>query len=118
MKIDINKDFNEAFPHTVWKGLSAKECISALVAFLSAGAVILIVWQLTGLPINVCVYFGFPVMIPIIFLGVYTYQNTGMVQLVQEMMFTWKTRKLKYEAGEIRESDLKTFTLKHKEGKK
>ena len=44
MKIDMNKDFDEAFPDTVAAGLTLKECLVAAFAFLIAIGDVVLVW--------------------------------------------------------------------------
>ena len=40
MKIDINKDFEKAFPDECWKGFTLKQIITFVIAlFLALGAV-------------------------------------------------------------------------------
>ena len=69
MKIDLNKDFETQFKSESWKGFSSDEAVCGGIALGLAAIVVLSIWHVTGLPINVCVYFGIPIMIPVVVLG-------------------------------------------------
>ena len=75
MKIDMNKDFEMEFQSTVIKEFTGREVGTGIVAFLSAGGVSVLVLKLTELPINVCVYFGIPVMFLVAFCGMWKIQG-------------------------------------------
>lgn len=100
MKIDMNKDFEKEFQYTLWKGLGGREVLSAVIAFLVSGAMVVALWHFTGLPINVCVYFGIPVMVPIAAVGIVRYQGATLWEMVKELNYLKKTRELPYEAME------------------
>lgn len=112
MKIDINKDFETAFQATVWRGMTKREMVTAVAALSAAAAVIVLVWHTTGIPIDVCVYFGIPVMVPIVIIGLFRYQGSGLREILSEMMYLYHTRDLPYEAGEYFEDRLPVFTMK------
>lgn len=114
MKIDMNKDFEEKYKSTR-KGLTTGEIVSCGAALAAAGTVIIIVWRLTGLPINVCVYFGVPVMIPIAAVAFYKYQGSSMIKLLKDLRYYLETRNLPYEAGEYDNSAQCVFTVSQKE---
>ena len=103
MKIDMNKDFDEAFPDTVAAGLTLKEWLVAAFAFLIAIGVVVLVWYLTGLSITVSVYFGIPVMAPIMFLGIYKYQGAFLTEIIKAAKYQFQTRKLAFEGEEYKE---------------
>ena len=110
MKIDMNKDFEEKYKNT-HKGLTTSEIIAGGAALMVAGVVIIAVWRLTGLPINVCVYFGVPVMLPIATLAFYKYHGSSVVKLLKDLRYYWGTRELLFEAGEYDSDASRIFTL-------
>ncbi len=115
MKIDMNKDFEREFASTLWKGLNGRELLTGTAALLGAAGVVVPVWYLTGIPINICVYIGFPVMAVIGAVGIWTYQGATVFELLRELKYFRKTRELSYEAEECRGSQ--AFTMKDRERK-
>lgn len=119
MKINMNKDFEEAFQLTAWKGMTAQEVGTAAVAFGAAALVVFGVWKVTGIPVNISVYFGLPVMLPIAAAGIFKYQGSDLFHLVQEIRYMSKTKELAYEAGEYDQTNRRSFSMtKPKEGRK
>lgn len=112
MKINMNKDFETAFQSTAFKGFTWKEILTAGIALIAMGGIAAAVWYVTRLPIDVCVYFGIPVMIPIIGVGMLRYQGISMWGLMKEMWYMYRTRELPYEAEECSENGLPVFTMK------
>lgn len=113
MKIDINKDFEENYKNT-WKSLTTEEVITAGIALLFAGGVVYLAWRFLGIPIEIGVYLGLPVMIPIVGIGVYKYQGTNAFKLIREVIYFLKTRRLYYEAEEFDEKKIRIFTMRRK----
>ena len=46
MKIDINKDFEKAFPDDLWKGFTLKQIITFSVGLIMAAGTIIALWVL------------------------------------------------------------------------
>lgn len=115
MKINMNKDFEEAFRGTAWKGMTNRELATAAAAFAAAGLVIVILWKLTGIPINVSVYFGIPVMVPVAAAGIFEYQKTRMLDMAREVLYTFQSGSVAYEAGEYDPIRGHGFTMERKE---
>ena len=44
MKIDINKDFEKAFPDDLWKGFTLKQIITFSVGLIMAAGTIIALW--------------------------------------------------------------------------
>lgn len=112
MKIDMNKDFETAFRNMAWKGLTVREVVTALIALGSAAGVVIAIWQATRVPINVCVYFGIPVMIPIVGVGLVRYQGSSAWEIGKEIWYLHKTRELPFEAEEYSGTGASVFTMK------
>lgn len=113
MKIEINKDFEEKYKST-YKGLTISEAITAVIALGIAGGVALAAWKFFGLPINVSIYFGVPVMVPVVVLGFYKYQGTRPVGLAREILYFIKTRELAVELEENKNVYGKIFSMVRK----
>jgi hypothetical protein len=107
----MNKDFEQEFKSTVWKGLVGREVVFSVIAFLAAAATAVTVWYFTGIPINVCVYTGIPVMIPIAAIGILKYQGATLWELLKEFIYFTKTRELSYDAEEY-QGNSRVFTMK------
>lgn len=104
MKIDMNKNFEEEFRVTFWKGLTARELVTGVLALLASIGTAVSLWYFTGIPVNICVYAGFPAMLLIGWAGIYQYQGMTVFQLLKEARYMGKTKELAAEAGEYREA--------------
>lgn len=111
MKIDMNKDFETTFQNAVWKGMTLRELLTGGIAFVASAVIIVLIWHWTKLPINVCVYFGIPIMIPIVLVGIARYQGSSALELWKELRYLRNTRELAYEAEEYSEDYLPVFTM-------
>lgn len=115
MKININKDFEQAFPDEAFGGFTLKQCVTAGAGFLIAGITVISMWYVTGLGIVECTYAGIPVMIPVCILGFYKYQGQTPWKLLKEIRYMRETRLLLYEAEEYRKECRRTFRMKRTE---
>ncbi|MGN0969442.1 MAG: PrgI family mobile element protein, partial [Evtepia sp.] len=100
MKININEDFNEAFPDEAFAGFTLKQCLVGGGAFALAVAAALLLWRFAGIGIVECTYIAVPAMFPVCALGLGRYQGQGIPQIIKEWDYCRKTRRLLYEAGE------------------
>ena len=75
MKIDINKDFEKAFPDDLWKGFTLKQIITFSVGLIMAAGTIIALWVFLKISPVTGSYIAIPVMLPICFIGIYEYQN-------------------------------------------
>ena len=100
MKININEDFNEAFPDEAFAGFTLKQCLVGGGAFALAVAAALLLWRFAGIGIVECTYIAVPAMFPVCALGLGRYQGQGIPQIIKERDYCRKTRRLLYEAGE------------------
>lgn len=115
MKIDMNKDFEMEFQSTVIKEFTGREVGTGIVAFLSAGGVSVLALNLTELPINVCVYFGIPVMFLVAFCGMWKIQGMTLGVWIREILYVQKTKHLSVDAGEYKKGS-RVFTMRRKGG--
>ena len=111
MKIDMNKNFEEEFRVTFWKGLTARELATGILALLASIGTAVFLWYFTGIPVNICVYAGLPAMLLIGWAGIYQYQGMTVFQLLKEARYMGKTKELASEAGEYRETAA-VFTMR------
>lgn len=112
MKIDMNKDFETEFQNTVWSGLTSREILIGGIALSLALGVGFLIWYFSGIPINVCVYFGLPVMAVIVGLGMIKYQGSSPWKLLKEIWYTQQVKELAYEAEEYSEKNVRVFSMK------
>ena len=103
MKIDINKDFEKAFPDDLWKGFTLKQIIT--------------LWKFMKISPITGSYIAIPVMLPICFFGIYEYQNHSLWEMWKEMRFYRTTKKLTYGAEEAPKTG-RIFTMRHPAVKK
>ena len=104
------------FQSTVIKGFTGREVVTGIVAFLSAGGISVLVLNFTDLPINVCVYFGIPVMFLVAFCGMWKIQGMTLGVWIREILYVQKTKRLSVEAGEY-EEEMRVFTMRRRGGK-
>lgn len=67
MKIDINKDFEKAFPDDLWKGFTLKQIITFSVGLIMAAGTIIALWVFLKISPVTGSYIAIPVMLPICF---------------------------------------------------
>ena len=118
MKININEDFNEAFPDEAFAGFTLKQCLVGGGAFALAVAAALLLWRFAGIGIVECTYIAVPAMFPVCALGLGRYQGQGIPQIIKEWDYCRKSKRLLYEAGEKPEGKERTFHMKKEPGKK
>lgn len=106
----MNKDFEQEFRSTVWKGLGGRELLFGGLALTAAILSAVVIWLAAGIPASLCIYLSIPVMVPFLLLGFYRYQGAGAGELVRELRYLHATRKLPYEAEE-RTGKERIFTM-------
>ena len=110
MKIDINKDFEEAFPNEVYSGFTLGQCMAAVSGMvLSFGAAFLL-WRFMGIPIVECTYLAIPLMVPVCAVGFFKYQGQSLIGIIREFLYSRRTEKLVYQAGEYRRKEGRVFS--------
>ncbi len=67
MKIDINKDFEKAFPDDLWKGFTLKQIITFSVGLIRAAGTIIALWVFLKISPVTGSYIAIPVMPPDLF---------------------------------------------------
>lgn len=116
MKIDINKDFEEAFPNEVYSGFTLGQCVAAVSGMvLSFGAAFLL-WKIFKIPIVECTYLAIPLMVPVCAIGFFKYQGQSLIGIIREFLYCRKTEKLAYSAGEYRKSTGQVFSMRRMPG--
>ena len=109
LKIDINKDFEEAFPNEFYSGFTLWQCAAALAGLALSGGTGFLLWKYLGLPVVECSYLTIPLMIPVCALGFFRYQNKSLAALVREMAWHKKTGLLLFAAGEFPREGRRVF---------
>ena len=110
MKIDINKDFEEAFPNEVYSGFTLGQCMAAASGMLLAFGAAFLLWRFAGIPIVECTYLAIPLMVPVCAVGFFKYQSQSLTGIIREMLYSRRTEKLAYSAGEYRHGSGRVFT--------
>lgn len=110
MNIKLNKDFEREYPDDVWKGFTKRQTLTIALAAALGSCIIVGIWYLTGIRPYYCVYLGMPVIAGILFGGFKQYQGMYLEEYIKELIFEWKTRQLSYEADELDEQSIRTFT--------
>lgn len=100
MNININKDFEKEYKDDTWRGFSMKEtvCIGCAVTIL--GVIAFCGYHYMGWPVNMSVYLGLPLAVPVLLYGFYRYQGMTLLELYREIRYERKIQHLTFEAGE------------------
>lgn len=114
MKIDLNKDFEEQYKNELWKGFTARELVYGGVALLVAGVIAVLLWKVTGLAINICIYAGIPFMAPIIYLAMVKHQGNTWSEYLKNVWFYTQTKELSCEMEERNRSSHRIFSMDEK----
>ena len=110
MKIDINKDFEEAFPNEVYSGFTLGQCMAAVSGMVLSFGAAFMLWRLMGIPIVECTYIAIPLMVPVCAIGFFKYQGQSLIGIIREFFYSRHTEKLAYSAGEFRRNNGKIFS--------
>ena len=78
MKIDINKDFEEAFPNEIYSGFTLGQCMAAVSGMILSFGAAFLLWRLAGIPIVECTYIAIPLMVPVCAIGFFRYQGQSL----------------------------------------
>ena len=112
MKIDINKDFEEAFPNEVYSGFTLGQCVAAVSGMILSFGAAFLLWRFLGIPIVECTYMAIPLMVPVCAIGFFKYQGQSLVGIIREILYSRQTGKLTYRAGEYRRNDRRVFSTR------
>ncbi|MBQ9155283.1 MAG: PrgI family protein [Eubacterium sp.] len=110
MKIDINKDFEEAFPNEVYSGFTLGQCVAAVSGMILSFGAAFLLWRLLGIPIVECTYIAIPLMVPVCAIGFYKYQGQSLIGIIREFFYFRHTERLAYSAGEYRRNASRIFS--------
>ena len=113
LKIDINKDFLKEYKDNFFKGFSVSEVIHLVVALGVAALIMYVAVRYLHIDIEVAVYISVPFIIPIVFSGIYMYQDyLKPKDYMLERQYTLASERLHYETEEA--DVTKYFTMYHK----
>ena len=113
MKIDINKDFEEAFPNEIYSGFTLGQCLAAVIGLAMAAGAAFLLWKYAKIPIVDSTYLTIPLMVPACAVGFYRYQGQSVFGIIREFIFMRKTQRLSYASGEYTGSH-RIFSIKHR----
>ena len=117
MNIPINKDLEEEYKNEWIKGFTYREMLFVLTSVLIIGGVAVLVWRMTGVSVDVCIYIGLPFGFPTLILGFKKIQGLTVGAYLKEMIYEWRTRELTYDADELPEEN-RVFTMERGREKK
>lgn len=101
LKIDINKDFLKEYKDNFYKGFSVSELVHIIAGAGCAGIIMYIATALFHIPVVISVYMSVPFVFPVIFLGIYKYQEyLKPKELLVERRYTQVSSMLHYETDE------------------
>lgn len=101
LKIDINKDFLKEYKDNFFKGFSVSEVIHLVAALGVAALIMFVVVRYFHIDIVAAVYISVPFIIPIVFSGIYKYQDyLKPKDYMLERQYTLASERLHYETEE------------------
>lgn len=113
LKIDINKDFLKEYKDNFFKGFSVSEVIHLVAALGVAALIMFVAVRYFRIDIVAAVYISVPFVIPIVFSGIYKYQDyLKPTDYMLERQYTLASERLHYETEEA--DGTKYFTMYHK----
>lgn len=113
LKIDINKDFLKEYKDNFFKGFSVSEVIHLVAALGVAALIMFAAVRYLHIDIVAAVYISVPFVIPIVFSGIYKYQDyLKPKDYMLERQYTLASESLHYETEEA--DVTKYFTMYHK----
>ena len=113
LKIDINKDFEEAFPNELYSGFTLGQCLAAVIGLAMAASAAFLLWKYAEIPIVDSTYITIPLMVPACAVGFYRYQGQSLYVIIREFLFFRKTQRLSYASGEYT-GNHRIFAMKHR----
>ena len=112
LKIDINKDFLKEYKDNFFKGFSVSEVIHLVAALGVAALIMFVVVRYLHIDIVAAVYISVPFVIPIVFSGIYKYQDyLKPKDYMLERQYTLVSGSLHYGTEEA--DVIKYFTMYH-----
>lgn len=117
MKININKDFEEAYKENFFKGFTMKETFCIALALAIAIGVAAFFTITFSLPINVSIYLGLPFAAPVLIIGFKKFQGLTLVEYIKELIYENQIKELYYDADEAT-GNKKAFSMEHEDAVK
>ena len=114
MKIDLNEDFDVKYKSEFWKGFTAKEVLSGIIALALGGLFAYFLHNKTGVQINVCIYAAIPIWLLVMSVTVLKIQGLSLFSYFKELYFFLKTKTLSSEMQECDFNSLNTFDMNSK----
>lgn len=116
MKININRDIEEAYKDQFMKGFTMRETGYIALAFASIILVAFVLCGVIGVPITISVYVSLPFGVPALLMGFKNFQGLTVVEYIKELLYEKKIQELYYDADEYKGKE-KIFSMKHEEKK-
>lgn len=100
MQIEINKDFETEYKDDWWKGFTFRETAIIAVAVIVSIIVCYCLYKYAGMPLEWVIYTAIPLILPILFLGFYRYQDMTLWEFVKELLYEDDIQVLCWNAAE------------------
>lgn len=100
MQIQINKNFETEYKDDVWKGFDGRETITIAVAVTISIIICYCLYKYAHIPLELVIYIAIPVVLPILLVGIYKYQDMSIWELIKEIIYEDEIRILCWDAGE------------------
>lgn len=103
MQIETKKDIESAYKDEIFKGFSLKETIAIVSAGAAGIAAVAGLWYFFRFPVEMGVYIAVPCMVPFLAMGFIKIQGLTPWGYLKEIVYTYRTRILIYDADELPE---------------
>ena len=100
MNIPINKDIEQTYKNEFIKGFTMAEAGCIALAFSIIAGVAVLLYFVTSLSPDVCVYAGIPVGFPVLFVGFKKFWGMPALKYATEIIWEHQTGTLDYFADE------------------
>lgn len=114
LKIDLNDDFDVKYKAEFWKGFTAKEVISGIIAMVLGGFFAYFLHKQTGIQIDICIYAAIPIWLLVMSVTVLKIQGLTLPAYLKEMYYFMQTKTLSSEMEECDYSKSEVFTMNSK----
>lgn len=112
MRININRDIEEAYKDQFMKGFTMRECGYIALALILALVVGYILYHFLSVPLSVSAYIALPFLAPPLLIGFVKIQGLTLIEYLKEILYERKIKELYYDADEY-SGNKKIFSMNH-----